>query len=148
MSNQPFFSASRIRQLAIYFCGAIALVIGLGWTASHYTSIKIDWSFLVPLGGVVGALIPIVTGIIGYLDKRLKENDERLDKLEILAAANCNRNEESSRDRNELRKIILKLEARIESIRDERIGNQMGKVEGLLLELLQKQSNTNTYSDS
>lgn len=137
MTNQPFFNQNRVTQFFLYFSGAIALVTLSGWGLSHY-GIKIDWSLLVPLGGAIGALIPGLTGIVRWINSRLKENDERIDKLEILAAANRQTGEESARDRHELRKIILKLEARIESIRDERVGSQMGEISEMLRELLER----------
>lgn len=138
MSNRPtFFSPARLTQLFLYFCGALGLVVLFGWVGSHYTGLKIDWSFLVPFGGVVGAMIPLATGIVGWIDKRLKENDQRIDSLEILAALQ----KEAEKDRYELRKIILKLEARIESIRDERVNNRMDEVNIMLRQLLEKRSN-------
>jgi hypothetical protein len=142
MNKKPtFFNSDRIKQLLLYFCGAIALVVFLGWLAAHYIGVKIDWSFLIPLGGLTGVMIPFATGVVGYLDKRLKQNDDRITALEIQSAANQQIEGDAAKDRHELRKIILKLEARIESIRDEKVGNQMVEMTQMLRQLLdQKKS--------
>lgn len=138
MDNQPFFNSARVIRLFIYFLGAIALFILLGWLASRYTGTKIDWTFLIPLGGAVGTLIPIATGVVTWITKNLKENDSRIDKLEILAEANKNRLEQSEKDRGELRKILLKLEARIESLRDTQVNVQLGELVEQNRQIIQK----------
>jgi hypothetical protein len=117
---------------------AVAVSILVGWALRSNSSIKIDWSFLIPLGGAVGTIVPTAIAIVSWLDARLKECDSRLDQIEILAEANKSRAEHSERDRGELRKILLKLEARIESIRDNQVGVQLGELVEQNRQLLKK----------
>lgn len=128
MNRPRFFDRARVLQFVGYLTSGIALTIFLGWLAHNYTRIRIDWSFLIPLGAVIASGVPLATGMVGWLDKRLSRNDERLDQLEVLTTSLSAAGERSTTDRHELRKIILKLEARLESLRDTQVGSQIGEL--------------------
>lgn len=138
MNRQPHFSRSQLIKIIGFMSGTVAIVVLLGWAARSYTNIKIDWSFLIPLGAVMGGAIPIINGITGWQENKLNAFNERISALEVLSASNKDRLDESSRDRHELRKILLKLEARIESIRDTQTNTTLGQIIELNRQLLER----------
>jgi hypothetical protein len=129
---QPFFDSTRLKQIALYFCGAIALVVLLGWIAHKQIGVAIDWSFLIPLGGAVGVVMPIAVGITNLIQSNLSKNDERLDKLEAWMAASQLDGGRATLERDSLSRKVLKLEARFESMWEgkaqaEEIGERIGE---------------------
>lgn len=134
----PFFDRKRLIKIGSFFLGGVGVVVLLGWLGNKYQGIKIDWSTLVPLGAGLAAAIPLVQGIVGYIEGKAKLADDRLDKLEVQTASLEEGLKRSSQDRAELRKIILKLEARIESIRDNQVGTNLGQLSSQIQQILQR----------
>jgi hypothetical protein len=155
-----FFNRQRLTKIASYFFGGIGAIAVLGWLGSKYQGIKVDWSFLLPLGGLIGGSIPIVTGMVGWVEKEnvelrdslkadLKELRElntavsselkvKLNELEVATQAQAEELKRSAQDRAELRKIVLKVEARVESIRDNQVTSNLGQINSQLEEVIQR----------
>ncbi len=121
--------------------GGIGAITILGWVGHKYQGIKIDWSTLLPLGGAVAAAIPFTQGVVNWIEGKTRTADDRLDKLEVLVTSQAEELKRSAQDRAELRKIVLKVEARVESIRDNQVGSNLGHLSSQIEEVIQRLTN-------
>lgn len=130
-------SSRRIVLKSSIFIGALISGFSLAlWLAGKYSKFQIDWGVVAPLIGAIGTSIPIFWGIYEWLEKKIEGLSDRVDGCEI--GLQTHAHDEYEEELGVLRRVLYKVEARVETLRDERSNSQITEIAGLLAELKNK----------